>query len=353
MLARQSPRATLVALALLALVGCGGSCGFGGPPLEVAGKTPYRRCLAAAAPGPRRWSVGALQLAIDGRTLSLGGLPPEVRLVAFSGPGPGPALTAHAVTALGAMKPQVALLVGGVGDSLQSATATVQALAKAPFLTLVLAGGRDEPGVLEAALSAVDAARDRVLPISALRRVVLGGEVLVPVAGAPDGHYARTDAACGFGLADLQAAAGELGHPVAGERRWLLSWHAPGRGGAGAVARDARGLDLGSDMLAEFAERIGAPGGVFAWPAVRPVAVVTDPGRPGSDAGVPANPGQIAVPGLGGPADSLADGGLRPPGFAVLDLGSAGLQLRAVIETTAPPAPAAERPTDAGLPDTD
>lgn len=348
LLGPSRPRRSATWLLLTTVLAAG--CGDCSSPLQVQGAHPHVRCLVAEPPAPRDWKLGELRLQQKGRELVIDGLPDPFLVAAFAGPGPGDLPPANVIAAMGEQKVQLAVMLGGVGDCPEVAAATVAALSAAPFPTLVLPGGRDEPGVLQAAVDARDGAADRVLPIAPLRAVRVGSTTLVPVAGAPDGAYARTAGACGFSLADLQAASGELGHPGPNERRFLLAWHAPGRGGPHAVARDRQGVDLGDDGLAEFAARIGAPGGLFAWPRVRPLGVASADGLqpPEADAVLPG--GRLIVPRLTPPAADLADGGLQPPGFASVQLGQAGLALRAFVPT--PPAVPSAAP-DAGPPQAD
>jgi hypothetical protein len=160
--------------------------------------------------------------------------------------------------------------------------------------------------------------------------VQVGEHQLVPIAGAADGRYALNGQCCGFSLSDLQAAAAELPAPTAD--RYVLAWQAPGRGGSHAVARTNAGLDLGSDDLAEFATRIGAPGGLFAWPTVRVAEPASGDGRRVLAAEQSARDLRMIVPRLSGPPLVTDDGGRVAAGFAMLALDQGGLRFLGRVE---------------------
>ena len=222
-------------------------------------------------------------------------------------------------------RPALGIMLGGVGDDREKATRTLRLFGEKDFPTLVIAGGRDRWTDLKAAFSALeDKLSDRVIDATPLREVRIGSDTLVPIAGAADGRYARDDSACGFGKGDLEKIASDLG-PASGRRRWLLSWQAPAGGGALAVARTARGVDTGDPGLAHFAERIGAPGGLFAWPdlqVMRPRAHAESLPLPFS---VAADDLRLVVPRLAGPAMERDDGSRSMPGFTALILTEAGM----------------------------
>lgn len=328
-------------------------CGAGGR-LAVQGPTPFVRCLAAEPMPDRSWKLGELAFERSARSLTIAGLPADLTIAAFEGPSLTAGPTAVALSVVAAQKPHLALLVGGVGDDAQAAEATLAALAEAPFPTLVLSGGRDTRADVSAALEGLSAkAADRVIGIDAVRTVRIGDEVLLPIPGSADGRYARTDGSCGFTLSDLQTASGIIGSPVEGQRRWLLSWNAPGRGGPLGVARTAAGVDLGSDSLAEFARRVGAAGGIHAWPRVRPSGAIAAGGTKRLERGAVSLDAQLTVPVLGGPPVDEASGGQVDPGFAIFNLGPAGMGVVGVFSR--PPGavaapPAARVSGDGGVP---
>jgi hypothetical protein len=339
----------LVAMMLrgAALIGCillGGCerCDRGVPSgLRAEGETPYVRCLAGDPPEARKWRVGYRSFAVEGRTLTVGGLPPSTRIAAYSGPGFASDSPESAFKRMAAARPHLGLMVGGVGDRPDTASRTLALAAKLDFPTLVLAGGRDSWKHLRAAFADLDAGgRDRVIDITAFREVRLGREVLVPVAGAPAGRYSLHDDACGFDAEDLKGMKG-VGEPGKGERRWLVSWAAPAESGeTPGVARTGQGIDLGDADLASLAESVGAPGGIFAWPRVqvmRPRASVAE----GAVAVGPAYPDlRIVVPRIAGPPAERDDETRMATGFALLRFSKEGLGL----ETRARPG---EKP-DAG-----
>jgi hypothetical protein len=316
---------------VFASAGCD-CAGFGR--LEVGGPTPYARCLAAAPPDPGEHRVGRATLRFDEHELRITGLPSPARIAAFAGPALGPAPDAATMAALTEAKPDLVFVLGGLGDDAVTAAATAQALATLSVPTFVVAGGRDTRERIADALRAAstkDATAVRhVVDVSALHAIRLGRDTFVPIAGASFGRYAIEPRACGFGLDDLKARASALGAPAEGERRWLLAWEAPGAGGPFAVARTATGLDTGSGDLAELARRVGAHGGLFAWPDVRVLRPAGHDGAREVPAGTSAPDLELVVPRLAGPAHERDDGTRVLPGFVVLRLDASGLAIEAV-----------------------
>lgn len=298
--------------------------------LQVQAPFPHTRCLARDAPEGRTWQVGALGFEATGRTLTISGATEPVRLAAFAGPGLAAPPASRELAALMAHEPTLAVMLGGLGDDDASASETLRALSEAPFPTLFVPGGRDDPRRLQALLSMLPAdGQARVVDLAAMRVVQVGDHQLIPIAGAADGRYALNGHCCGFALADLQAVAAEL--PDSSGSRFLISWQAPGRGGPHAVARTAIGLDLGSDDLAEFSRRVGAAGGLFAWPTVRVAVPVTADGQRLIEPGQPARDLRMVVPRLTGPPMVTDDGRRAPSGFALLALDREGLRLLELI----------------------
>lgn len=314
---------------LLALAAC--DC-LGRGALEVGGATPYVRCLAADPPERETLAVGPLRLAFEKQALRITGLRQSVRVAAFGGPALGPSPTTSVLRGLAEAKADLFLLLGGLGDDARTATATVKALASLAAPTLVVAGGRDTRERMRGALAAQPRRAPKLVDITTLDAVHLGRDTLVPIAGASDGRYALEASACGYGLRDLKARASALGDAPPGERRWLVAWEAPGEGGVLSVARTHAGIDAGSADLAELARRVGAGGGVFAWPEVQLLRPSAGSGTRRVPLGVAAADLRIVVPRLAGPAQERSDGTRVLPGFALLRLDAAGLAVESTME---------------------
>jgi hypothetical protein len=131
--------------------------------------------------------------------------------------------------------------------------------------------------------------------------------------------------ACGYAESDLRDVAASL--DGAKSRRWLLAWEAPASPGRFAVARTEAGADLGSVPLANLGQRIGAAGGIFAWPHVQALRASASAGAHRPSPGIPSSDLQIVVPRLSGAALERSDGSRVAPGFALLKLGDDGLSL--------------------------
>lgn len=247
----------------LALAVLAAGCCSGGIAPQASGPTPYVRCAMMDAPPARTTRLGDLTLTIAERELAIAGLSEAFPIAIVRGPAPRRDPIDPALDRIEEAGARVLIVLGSIGDDEESAIAAIAALGELSRPVLVLEGGRDEPALVRAAIAALEPpARERVIDVSALRRIRLGPLVLIPVPGAPSGRYARTDAACGFGEADLDAIASDIG-PASGERRVLLSWAAPA---SVRAAIGIEGADAGERGIATLAERIGARGGLHAWP---------------------------------------------------------------------------------------
>lgn len=312
-------------LCLVALASCERCTGRVPEELRVAGPTPYVRCLGAPPIKARKWRWGRAEFDLNERQLAIGGLPDSIRMAVFSGPAFVSESPQAALKKVAAARPRLALVLGGVGDDRNKALRTLKLLGELDFPSLVIAGGRDRWSDLTAAFDALeDGPRDRVIDATPLRTVQLGRDTLVIVAGAAGGRYARDRFACGFGDPDLDKIAGEIGAKKGG-RRWLISWQAPAGDGALAVAKTRRGVQTGDGSLAQFAKRVGALGGLFAWPDIQ----VMRPSAHGESLplppGVAADDLRMVAPRLVGPAIEREDGSRAMPGFALVVLTKAGM----------------------------
>jgi hypothetical protein len=287
-------RAACLFLAI-ALAACGGD------ELRVAGPPAYVRCLAAEPPASRTWSAGTLRLALEERTLRIEGAPEGALLAAFTGP-----VDRASIRTLRAVRPLLALMVGGLGATRAEAEASLGALADLGAPVLFVAGGTDT----HAALAALDDGGP-VVDASRLRSIRIGQVELVPVAGAPLGRYAASDDACGFGQPDAHAIADALG--AKDGSRYLVTWAAP-RGG-GPLSRGLLGTDAGSALVEEVADRTGAAGWIAAWPS--------------EHAGEASTPLRAVVAPLSGAWVERADGTRAPPDVLLFTLRGAALAPRA------------------------
>jgi len=292
---------------------------------------PFVRCPKLDAPKAREWKVGSVGLKTHDRDLELTGLTPPFAIAAFAGPAPGKGLTPADLATVRGASPKLVIVLGGLGDTEADVLATSRALATLTVPVLVVQGGRDRPAFVSAALEGLET--ENVIDASALWRVRIGQDVLVPLSGASHGRYAIDETACGHALDDVKALAAGLGARPQKERRFLVAWEAPGQGGAFAVARDSRGVDTGDADLAELARRIEAPGGLFAWPNVRAGEPAAQGGATRIASGQAAADFQLVVPRIAGPALALSSGGALPPSAALLTLDEAGLRLDSLLPT--------------------
>lgn len=316
-------------LLLLLCVSCS-SCPGGG--LDVEGRYGYRRCAFDDEPKERTWSVGKLRLSSKGRTLRVEGIKSFARLAAFSGPAPG-RLGPLADKALRARKLDLALILGGVGDDDTVASETLEVMGSLPHATFVVPGGRDSFERLTALHALLpQEAQDKVVLLSAYRSVQVLGHEFVVIAGAEEGRYAVDNTVCGFSLTDLQAMARDLGPQKPDKLRSLWAWTAPGRGGAYGVGRTSQGIDVGSAIVAEFSQRTGAQGGLYAWPSVRAGLPAVSSGKQRLMVGQEVKDLRMVVPRLGTLPLLRSDGSRLPSGFAVLTVTQHGTRLLGRVE---------------------
>lgn len=207
--------------------------------------------------------------------MSIAGPEAPVRFAAFAGPAPGRPDMEAALSAVSEGGVAFAVVLGDLGDDADAVDATLEALARLEMPVLVVPGGRDDATILSDRMEALeDGESERIIDVSGVDAVHVGGQTLLPVAGAPGGRYGRTADACGFTASDLEARAERIGGPEPETRRYLLSWAAP----AGGVAEGIAGADAGDEALATFAEAVGARGGLHAWPREAAGLVVDDAG---------------------------------------------------------------------------
>jgi hypothetical protein len=286
-----------VAFIGLLAVGCADGCPADHG-LTVGGATPFVRCLAADPPSARTVRVGSAVLDLRDRELTISGLGPVVRMAAFSGPAFFAAPGALELSALRAASPNLLLLLGDVGDQPAIAQATLARLSELRLPTLVLAGGRDTRRSMADALRTLDAAGSWIVDITALESVRVGGATLIPVSGAREGRYARTDQSCGYGREDVTRIAARLEGTDPGSRI-VVGWEAPEFGG-----RSAPGI----------VQELGAAAGLFAWP-------VGPPWELGEPAAAQPEPALVSsVPRLGGAASESVQGARIAAGFQLFQL---------------------------------
>jgi hypothetical protein len=269
--------------------------------LREDGPTPFMRC-GAAAPRARTGEVAGVSVGLKDRALTLSKSAPSLRLSVFGAAGLGGPPSASVLEQLRATRPDVLLLLGGVGENAGVASASIKALAGLGRLVLVVLGGRDGYSTSHEAFASVgDEAW--VVDATALRSIRIGNDTLVPWGGAEQGRYALDEAHCGFGARDVQEAAEVLGPAHAGERRWLASWQAMPVASERRAVREAG--EWGSELV-HLSELLGIRGALAAWPAG-----AEDPAEPG-----PLT--ELRVPRAWGPPDERSDGSVRVRGSTVL-----------------------------------
>jgi len=318
---------TILLSMFLFTTSCGRGCNDVPSGLRVGGETPYVRCLSAEPPSSRQWRVGNLSLEIENRELIINGLPQSMVIAAYSGPAFSPTSPERVFQRMKKVGPHIGLMIGGLGDDLKTAIRTLDLASDLGFPTLVLAGGRDYYSHLLSAFSSLSEKQKKlVIDITALRKIRIGRETLIPVAGAGEGRYSLGPEACGFGSDDLEQISDEL-DTFKEERPWLISWEVPKIDGLPSVGKTTTGLDVGNEVLGEFAKDIGVFRGIFAWPTVQVMRPRIPRTEVSSTSGKANADLQVVVPRLVGPVLEREDGSRVMPGFALLRLSKRGLQL--------------------------
>ncbi len=284
--------------------------------LRTEGPTPYVRCIAGPEPEGRTVRSGDWTFQLDERVLDVKGPRRALRVGVVSSPGLGGAPSAAALARVREVNADLLVLLGGIGEAASLASATLEALASLSTPSLVVLGGRDTWAAREKAFEALTAERrEHIFDASVLRALRVANNTFVPLPGAEKGRYALNAAACGFDQADLDTAARELGAARAGERRWLLSWQAPSRVAGIEGPKSEFGAALGSPLVSKFAERVGAKGGLYAWPVDEAASIHAGP------------LGIVAVPRLYGPALETSAGARLAAGILVLEVGTDGVRV--------------------------
>jgi hypothetical protein len=283
--------------------------------LREGGPNPYVRCLAGAPPRERTGRAGDISFAVKGQSLTLTAQRLPLRVAAFSGAGFGALLSGTDLARLQQLEPDLIVVLGGLGEREASVETNARALAKLGRLVVFVAGGRDRSSVIRPALAALGH-DSNLVDATTLHRISIENNTFIPVAGADQGRYAIDEDACGFAGTDLEALSKDLGTAQGGERRWLLSWNAPADSdsSSGPVHTET-GVDIGSDLLGTFRERVGALGVLSAWPVAR--AEVRAVG--------PLN--ERIVPRLFGPRLERSDGAQVEAGVLALELDRQGLRV--------------------------
>jgi hypothetical protein len=187
----------------------------GEPRGEVEGLR-FVRC-AQIEPLARSYQVRGLELRVEERTLRVRAATP-LQIAAFTGPV-GRAFTDSDLAQLG--EGELALWLGGLGDTEALARDNLARLAARKVPTLFVAGGADRWPVIQAAFAALPEDAP-IVQGSGLRVLELGKLRLGVVAGAEGGRYAIDEQGCGLTPEDRELLRTEAG-PVDG----LLSWQLP------------------------------------------------------------------------------------------------------------------------------
>ncbi|HEY6880028.1 MAG TPA: hypothetical protein VI299_18515 [Polyangiales bacterium] len=223
------------------------------PKGEADGQS-FLRCAQTPPPAARTFQAGALTLTVRDRELAIAAASP-VRVAAFTGPV-GRGFGAEDLRQLAGE--QLALWIGGIGDTEALARENVARVAALRVPTVFIAGGADRWPIVQAAFQGL-ADDATVVQGSGLRRLTLGAQRFVVAAGAALGRYALDDQSCGLTPEDVAAIRDEA---KPDSHSYLLSWHAPAR----SLREGSAALDplAGAGGLFAFPEqgvpRLGAPG---------------------------------------------------------------------------------------------
>lgn len=305
---------------LLLVSACLAACGSSSSPSSQG----FAHCMSRSVLSDSNVSVGSTRLRIEEGVLTISGARTPLVVAAFQGPGLDDQIMDAAFAEVKATSPAVVVVLGGLGDDGATAIRTARSLAAMQLPVLVVPGGRDEEDVLESAFDSLEGnAEERVLDASRLQKIILGAAAFIPVAGSPNGRYARTSSSCGFAQTDLDARDDALGR-AGNEHRFLLSWAAPRGEGPRRVARALEGTDAGDPMLHDFASRVGARGGVFAWPSDGAMLPTPHDGSRILSRSEASSTFQMVVPSVAR-ATPRSDGSSVRAGFALIEVRNEGL----------------------------
>ena len=267
----------------------------------------YARCMAASAHKSFSLNSGAISLEGEKRTLTIKRKSGAVRLALFTGTAPFRSGVDEAVQRLSRDRADAIVVLGNLGDGTAIVTHLLSALASLDIPVLIVPGARDDADELARALKALGEAHERFIDLSLYERVVIGDDVLVPIAGGPENRFARTPRACGYSGEDLdeRVAATSTGEK---KRVWLLSWAGPDVNGAGIS-----GLRGGVTSITRAEKRLDAKGAIYAWPRENSGHVVESR--------------YFAVPSIAGTRGIGARDSTQNNGYALWTLGGSALDI--------------------------
>lgn len=212
---------------------------------------------------------------------------------------------------------QIVLVMGGIGDELESARASFEALARLGRPILLLPGARDDRDAWREAMRSVQSG-DALVDLSGLREVLIAGTSFVPVPGSPHGRYRGNEAICGWDEEVAETLTNELEPRTP---RALLTWAAP----AGSpIAAGIDGSDAGSALVASLARALDARSVIAAWPETQAgkVSVV--------EGGI-----HLVVPPFSGPLAPRADGSRPSERAFLLEVDTDGIRMATPATETA------------------
>lgn len=270
----------------------------------------FTRCAERDPPKARRIKVPDMELEVEGRVVTLR-TSSDLRIAAFTGPV-GSVFSRSELAALGATKARLLLYLGGLGDTVEAASANLSALSALRIPTLFIPGGADRlDNVDEAFAQLDDASAELMLHASGLRELRIGKDRFLILPGAALGRYAVDAQSCGFAASDVDVLQETFESGPKG-RAWLLAWNAPQGFG---ITTGEGAHDVGSPELAKLASTIGARGGLFAYPESQAFQL----------GAMPKTGLSLIVPRLGRTGSQRAGGGRVPSTVATLLLTADGL----------------------------
>lgn len=280
------------------------------------GPTPYTRCALMDPPAARDVTLGAVRLEVVDRTVTVHAEAEAIRVAVARGPAGAGEPILPMLDAIEAASPSVLILLGDHGDGEGTSDASIAAMVAAfrelAIPVLLLPGGRDQGETLREALPT----EGGLLDLSGVRSVRIGDLELVPLPGSPEGRYALEERACGIGEGDLEVIGSDVGG--AGEGlRLLLAYAAPATGDARSAGID--GIESGSPLIAAALTRLGARGGIYAFPEAeigRPYDGTTRLTVPSG----PVDTLHLVVPRVLGPSTERSDGSRQTSGVVVLEV---------------------------------
>ncbi|MBN2494225.1 MAG: hypothetical protein JXR96_06520 [Deltaproteobacteria bacterium] len=244
-----------------------------------APQTPYAKYLRArrlkclgdgAAAGPEKMEIGGRRFVFDGLSLALEGADRDglvtvgvLGAVKDFSPETREALTTY-MRRFEAEGADALLLLGDLAATEMEITRILLHCARRPWPVLALIGNSESRAAFNRAVLAAVRAAPNVVNFDLVRRVDLGGAVLVSLPGYTDKSFVHQSSGCVYRPRDVRELERFVGEAPGRERIVLVSHGPPAGKGPRAIDRAVEAGNVGDPELAGFIREHGLRFGLFS-----------------------------------------------------------------------------------------